>query len=229
MEPIVMMGLLFLLVFLYSIKNKEMKLFITGISTDVGKTIASSIIVESLQADYWKPIQAGDLDNSDSHKIQKYISNDKTVIHENSFKLNTPASPHLAAEIDGVSIDLKLIQEPKTNNHLVIEGAGGVFVPLNDTDCVIDLIQPDYKAIVVSRHYLGSINHTLLTIESLLNRKIAIGGIIFSGNENTSTESVILKKTGVKCIGRIEEEPYFDQNVIKEYADLFRANLLELK
>ena len=206
-----------------------MKLFITGISTDVGKTIASAIIVEALQADYWKPIQAGDLDNSDSHKIKRYISNDKTVIHENSYKLNTPASPHLAAELDGITIDLKQIKEPKTQNHLVIEGAGGLFVPINDTDCVIDLIQKDYKGIVVSRHYLGSINHTLLTIEALKNRKVNIAGIIFSGNENKSSESIIMNKTGVKCIGRIEQEPYFDQNVIKEYADLFRENLLQLQ
>jgi dethiobiotin synthetase len=81
---------------------------------------------------------------------------------------------------------------------------------------------------VVSRHYLGSINHTLLTIEALKNRKIDIAGIIFSGDENKATESIILNKTGIKCIGRIEQEPYFDQNVVKEYADLFRENLLNL-
>ncbi|AOW08926.1 dethiobiotin synthase [Flavobacterium gilvum] len=206
-----------------------MKLFITGISTDVGKTIASSIIVEALQADYWKPIQAGDLNDSDSHKVKRYVSNSKSHFHPNAYALHTPASPHLAAALDGITINLKQIKEPKTDNHLVIEGAGGVFVPLNDTDCVIDLIQPDYKVIVVSRHYLGSINHTLLTIESLLNRKIAIGGIIFSGDENKATESIILSKTGVKCIGRIEQEPYFDQSVIKEYADKFREQLLQMQ
>jgi dethiobiotin synthetase len=142
--------------------------------------------------------------------------------------LNTPASPHLAAQLDGIVIDLKKIIEPKTENHLVVEGAGGVFVPLNDTDCVIDLIQNEYKVIVVSRHYLGSINHTLLTIEALQNRKIAVAGIVFSGDENKATEKIILNKTGVKCIGRIEQEPYFDQNVIKEYADRFREDLLSL-
>ena len=206
-----------------------MKLFITGISTDVGKTIASAIIVEALQADYWKPIQAGDLDNSDSQKIKRYISNDKTVIHENSYKLNTPASPHLAAELDGITIDIKRIEAPNTDNHLVIEGAGGLLVPLNQTDCIIDLIKKEYKVIVVSRHYLGSINHTLLTIEALKSRKINIAGIIFSGNENKSSEEIILKNTGINCIGRIDEEPYFDQNVIREYADLFRENLLKLQ
>ena len=159
-----------------------MKLFITGIGTDVGKTIASSIVTQALEADYWKPIQAGDLENSDSHKIQKYISNNKTVIHDNSYKLNTPASPHYAAEIDGITIDVKKIKEPKTANHLVIEGAGGILVPINNNDSIVNLIQPDYKVIVVSRHYLGSINHTLMTFEVLQSRNIKVAGIIFSGD-----------------------------------------------
>ena len=205
-----------------------MKLFITGIGTDVGKTIASAIVTQALEADYWKPIQAGDLDNSDSHKIQRYISNDKTIIHPNSYKLNTPASPHLAAAIDGITIDLKQIKEPATTNHLVIEGAGGVFVPLNNQDCIIDLIKKDYKVLLVSRHYLGSINHTLLTFEALKNRKIPLAGIIFSGDENKASEEIILAKTKAKFIGRIEEEPYFDTNVIQQYADDFRENLLKL-
>ena len=205
-----------------------MKIFVTGISTDVGKTIASSIIVESLEADYWKPIQAGDLDHSDTYKVKSYISNSKSQFFSNSYALNTAASPHLAAEIDRITINLKEIHEPKTENHLVIEGAGGIFVPLNENETIIDLIQPDYKIIVVSRHYLGSINHTLLTIEAIQNRGFQVAGIIFSGSENKSTESLILNKTGIKCIGRINEEPYFDQNVIKEYADLFRDNLLNL-
>lgn len=205
-----------------------MKLFITGIGTDVGKTITAAIITQALEADYWKPIQAGDIDQSDSHKIQHYISNQKTIIHPNSYQLNTPASPHLAAELDGVSIVLDQIIEPKTKNHLVIEGAGGVLVPLNSTDCVIDFVRSDYKVIVVSRHYLGSINHTLLTVEALQNRKIKIAGIVFSGTENKATESIILQKTKLTCIGRIDEEPYFDQNVIQYYADIFRDNLLNL-
>lgn len=203
-----------------------MKFFITGISTDVGKTVASAIVAQALEADYWKPVQAGDLHNSDSHKIEKYISNNKTKIHANAYALNTPASPHLAAERDGVRIDLGKIVEPATDNHLVIEGAGGLLVPLNDSDTVADLIKPDYKVIVVSRHYLGSISHTLLTVEALKNRKADIAGIIFSGDENASTEKIILEKTNVKMIGRIENEPYFDENVIAEYADGFRENLL---
>lgn len=205
-----------------------MKYFITGIGTDVGKTIASAIVTEALEADYWKPIQAGDLNNSDSHKVKKYISNDKSVFHRNSYALNTPASPHFAANIDNVVIDLQNILVPKTNNKLVIEGAGGLFVPLNDKDTIADLIQPDYKVIVVSRHYLGSINHTLLTIEALKSLSINIAGIIFNGNENKATEEIILSKTKCKFIGRIEDEPFFDQNVVKYYADLFLEQLKSL-
>lgn len=205
-----------------------MKYFITGIGTDVGKTIASAIITEALEADYWKPIQAGDLNNSDTHKIQKYISNSKTVFHKNSYALNTPASPHFAAAIDNIEINLKKIIAPKTKNKIVIEGAGGLFVPLNKKDTIADIIQPDYKVIVVSRHYLGSINHTLLTIEALKNRNINVAGIIFNGDENNATEEIILSKTNCKLIGRIENEPYFDQNVVKYYADLFREELESL-
>ena len=206
-----------------------MKLFITGIGTDVGKTIAAAIVTQSLEADYWKPIQAGDLEDSDSHKIKKYLSNATTVIHPNSYAFTTPASPHLAAERDDVIVDVEQIIEPGTNNrHLVIEGAGGIYVPLNDNDTIADLIKPDYKVIVVSRHYLGSINHTLLTVEALKQRGITIAGIIFNGDENGASESIILKKTGLAMIGRIENEPYFDQNVIADYADTFRETLLNL-
>ncbi len=207
-----------------------MKLFITGIGTDVGKTIASAIVTQALEADYWKPIQAGDLDNSDSHKVKRYLSNPVTNVHANAYALHTPASPHLAAAIDGVTISVQDIKEPATENpHLVIEGAGGVYVPVNATQTIADLIQPDYKVIVVSRHYLGSINHTLLTVEALKNRGIAIAGIIFNGDENPATEQVILSMTGLNVIGRINNEPYFDANVVAAYADDFREALLALQ
>lgn len=200
------------------------KYFITGISTEVGKTVVAAIVTEALEADYWKPIQAGDLDNSDTHKVERFISNTKSVFHQNAYALKTPMSPHAAAEIDGITIDLKQITVPKTDNHLVIEGAGGLLVPLNDTDTILDLIQPDYKVIVVSRHYLGSINHTLLTINLLKEKGFNIS-IIFSGNEHKSTESIIKKITNVNVIGRVDEEPYFDANVIKEYAAKFKDKL----
>jgi dethiobiotin synthetase len=198
--------------------------FITGISTEVGKTVAAAIITEALQADYWKPIQAGELDNSDTHKVKRLISNSKSVFHENSYALKTPMSPHAAAEIEGVTIDLKKIIVPKTKNHLVIEGAGGLLVPLNNSETILDIIKPNYKVIVVSRHYLGSINHTLLTIKLLQEKGFDIA-IIFSGDAHKTTEDIIVKMTNVSVIGHINEEPYFDKNVVKEYADKFKEKL----
>lgn len=198
--------------------------FITGISTEVGKTVASAIITEALEADYWKPVQAGELDNCDTKKVERLISNTKSKFHPNTYALQTPMSPHGAADIDGVKIDIKNIKAPKTNNDLVIEGAGGLLVPLNDTNTILDLIQPEYKVIVVSRHYLGSINHTLLTVNALKEKGFEVS-LLFSGNEHKTTEDIIKKMTNVPVIGRIEEEPYFDKNVVKEYAELFKKGL----
>ena len=202
--------------------------FITGISTEVGKTIASAIVTEALEADYWKPVQAGELDHSDTHKIRHLVSNDISQYHDNSFALETPMSPHAAADIDGVTIKVSKIKRPKTKNNLVIEGAGGLLVPLNDTETIIDLIQPTDKIIIVSRHYLGSINHTLLTIEALKSRNLPVAGIIFSGDEHPTTEAIITKMGQVPIIGRIEEEPYFDERVVSEYAALFEEQLKAL-
>lgn len=202
----------------------EKKYFITGISTEVGKTIAAAIVTEALEADYWKPVQSGDLENSDTHKVQKLVSNSKSVFHKNSYALQTPMSPHASAAIDGITIDINKIKVPETENNLVIEGAGGVLVPLNDTNTILDLIQPNYKVIVVSRHYLGSINHTLLTV-NLLKQKGFDVAILFSGTAHPTTESIIKKMANVPILGRIDEEPYFDKNVIKEYATQFAEKL----
>jgi len=199
--------------------------FVTGIGTDVGKTIASAILVEALKADYWKPIQAGDLDHSDTHKVKALITNPKTIVHDNSYALQTPMSPHAAAEIDEIRIITATITPPQTENNLVIEGAGGLLVPLNDKETILDLIHEDYKVIVVSRHYLGSINHTLMTIRTLEQQGHSIAGIIFNGNPHPSTESIILKMTGIQMIGRIKEETHFDQKVIKTYASKFKKTL----
>ena len=206
---------------------EQQKIFITGISTEVGKTVASAIVTEALQADYWKPIQAGELDNCDTMKIEGLVSNKTSQFHPNSYALQTPMSPHAAAEIDGITINLEEITEPKTTNHLVIEGAGGLLVPLNNSETILDIIKPDYKVIVVSRHYLGSINHTLLTIKLLQEKGFEVS-IVFSGNEHKTTETIIQKMTKVSVVGRIDEEPYFDNNVVREYAELFRENLVKL-
>lgn len=198
--------------------------FITGIGTDVGKTVASAIITEALEADYWKPIQAGELEHCDTKKVELLISNKLSKFHKNSYALKTPMSPHAAADMEGVSIELKHIKPPKTKNNLVIEGAGGLLVPINENNTILDLIKPNYKVIVVSRHYLGSINHSLLTLTLLKDKGFDVS-VIFNGNEHKTTEDIIKKMTNVNVIGRIEEEPYFDKNVVKAYAEEFRDNL----
>ncbi len=203
--------------------------FVTGIGTNVGKTITSAILTEALRADYWKPVQAGDLDNSDSHKVKDLISNDRSIFHQEEFLLSQPMSPHAAAEIDNKRISVKSIKRPKTSNDLVIEGAGGLLVPLNHKQTIADLISHEDHIILVSRNYLGSINHTLLSLEVLKNRGLNCFGIIFNGQPNEASEEVILKMSGVRFLGRIEEEPYFDRNVVKEYAEIFRRNLIPKK
>lgn len=202
--------------------------FITGIGTEVGKTVVSAIVTEALEADYFKPIQAGDLDYSDTHKVKALVSNLKSKFFDNAYALKTPMSPHAAADIDKLEIQLEHIKRPETDNNLVIEGAGGLLVPLNSKECIIDLIEKTDKIILVSRHYLGSINHTLLSVEALKSREFSNIGIIFSGDEHPTTESIILEKTQLKCLGRIDEEKEFSKDVVSKYAKQLKLNLEKL-
>ena len=202
------------------------RIFVTGISTEVGKTMASAVLVEALQADYWKPVQAGDLEYSDSDKVRDLISNTRTVIHPSACALRTPMSPHAAADIDGVRIELQNIIPPKTDNHLIIEGAGGLLVPLNDSDTILDLIRPDYEVVVVSRHYLGSINHTLLTVKALTDLGLN-PFILFSGKEHPTTEAIIRSRSGLRVLGRMEEQAEFDKNVVRILAEELKPALQE--
>mgnify|MGYP003677894944 CR=1 FL=1 len=181
------------------------RIFVTGIGTEIGKTFCSAIITEALKADYWKPVQAGELDQLDSSFIKSAISNDKTVIHPEQFLLSQPMSPHAAANIDGIRMSVVGFTVPATNNHLVIEGAGGLMVPINnDGEMIADLIPAvANETILIVKHYLGSINHTLLSIELLKSRGINCIGLIFNGTSNSDSEKIILSTSGLKCIGRI--------------------------
>ncbi|MEI6184788.1 MAG: dethiobiotin synthase, partial [Bacteroidota bacterium] len=136
-------------------------LFITGIGTDVGKTIAASIVAEALGADYWKPVQAGFEEGTDAGLAGKLVSDKSIVIHKEVYTLKTPASPHIAARIDDIIIDINkiVVSLPASNKqYLIIEGAGGLMVPLNEQEFVIDLIERlKAKVILVSKNYLGSI------------------------------------------------------------------------
>lgn len=201
--------------------NKHHQYFISGIGTDVGKTIVSAIVSEALEATYWKPIQAGDLDNSDSIKI-KNLTENVTVLKE-GVKLSQAMSPHAAARIDGVKLGVLDFSLPKIDGNFIVEGAGGLMVPLNSDGLMIADIIEEFKlpVIIVSRHYLGSINHTLLTVEVLKNRGVVIKGIVFVGQENRDTEEIILSTTGLKMITRIPEVKVITKEFIKEQANLF--------
>ena len=195
---------------------------VTGIGTDVGKTVVSAILAESLQANYWKPVQAGDLDNSDSIKVDRYTSN-VNVLPE-KFKLTEPMSPHAAARIDDVQIVKEDLNFPEVSGNLIVEGAGGLLVPFNDDGLLFaDLLEYwGLPTIVVSRHYLGSINHTLLTMETLKKRGVEVAGIVFVGDENSETEQVIKSVTGVKVLGRIPIAEELNDKFIQEQAKQFQ-------
>lgn len=166
------------------------QLFVKGIGTEVGKTIVSAILTEVLQADYWKPIQSGDLDSSDSLLV-KSLTSPELKIHQERYRLQKAASPHQSAKED-IEINLNDFEFPKTTNFLIVEGAGGLFVPINKEDFMIDLIQQfNLPTVVVATNYLGCINHTLLTIEILKLRNIAIEYFVFNGEFDEDTARVI--------------------------------------
>ena len=198
-----------------------MDYFVTGIDTDSGKTLASAILCEALEADYWKPVQAGAPKDSDT--VRGLISNQRSVIHRETFFLTTPASPHAAARIDGIEIKASDFFKPRTTNNLVIEGAGGCLVPLNDSEFVIDLVSHfEAHVILVADLYLGSINHTLLTWRELASRKLNVNGIIFNGPPNAESERIILHHTGLRCLLKIAQEEKIDKSTVNKYAGLIK-------
>jgi dethiobiotin synthetase len=195
-------------------------LFITGIGTGIGKTIVSAVLTEKLKSDYWKPIQSGDLDDSDTLKVKGLVSNPTSVFHTEAYRLTQPYSPHKSAAIDGITIDLNKIIAPETNNNLLIEGAGGLMVPLNKEYLMIDLIkQLDVEVVLVSQNYLGSINHTLLSVAILKQYNIKIAGIIFNGKTDENSESYILNYTGLKLLGHLPEFEMVDKDAIIQAGD----------
>lgn len=203
-----------------------MNYFVTGIDTDSGKTLAAAILCEALEADYWKPVQAGL--PMDRETIRKLISNSRTTIHKETYFLNTPASPHAAAKLDGVEIKLPNFNKPNTVNNLIIEGAGGCLVPLNENNFVIDLAaQFDAEIILIADLYLGSINHTLLTFNELVRQNLKVKGIIFNGDSNPESERIILQHTNLRCLLHIKREEQMDSSTIKKYAKQLLQNWYE--
>jgi dethiobiotin synthetase len=210
-------------------------IFITGIGTDVGKTIAAAILTEALEADYWKPIQAGFDDGTDAEFIRSVISNKKTIVHPETYKLKLAASPHIAAREEGIKIELDKIAEEyngltvnrqrstvnrqQSTVNLIIEGAGGLMVPLNENEFVIDLVKKlNAKVILVSRNYLGSINHSLLTAALCKQHGLNVLGWIFT-DQYMSYEDEIVRWSGYPKIASLPFAAKIDSLFIRQQAE----------
>lgn len=191
------------------------QVFVTGIGTDVGKTIASAVLTHYYQADYWKPVQTGDVKDYTFLKNHGY-----GTVHTSAYDLKLPASPHLAAQEEGVVIDPVAIQIPQVS-PLVIEGAGGLLVPLNDADYVGDFVHRVSKVYLVVRHYLGSINHTLLSLYWLQQQGVEVE-IIVSGKKHVASEQVIERVTGQVIEKYIPELADFSKDAFSAVASSWK-------
>lgn len=197
-----------------------MNYFVTGIDTDSGKTLVSAILCRGLGYDYWKPVQAGAPKDSDTVKSLS----PETLIHPEKYLLKTPASPHAAARIDNLKIDLLSFEAPKSSG-IIIEGAGGCLVPLNDSEFVIDLVpRLNASIVLVADLYLGSINHTLLSAHLLKTRGYSVKGIIFNGKSNPESERIILLHTQYRCLLRVNQEEQITGTTVQKYSELLKEN-----
>lgn len=209
-------------------------IFLTGIGTDVGKTLVASIVTEALQADYWKPVQAGFADGTDAERVKQLVSNAHSVIHDELYRLRTPASPHIAARNDGIVIEKNLIVSQSqtlitltAGRPLVIEGAGGILVPLNDQCMVGDLVKALHaRVIIVSRNYLGSINHSLLTAAYCRSHNLDVAGWIFN-DDYLSYEDEIVQWSGYPSLGAIPRMPAINRSSVHAQALLLQKSLRE--
>jgi dethiobiotin synthetase len=199
------------------------KIFVTGIGTDVGKTVVSSVLVEALKADYWKPVQTGSFFSTDTAKVQKWVSNPISKFHPEGYLLKQYMSPHAAAELEDIEIKLSELKIPATENKtIIVEGAGGLMVPLNRTEYMIDMIEQfDAEVVLVIQNYLGSINHTLLSIDALKHRGLKILGVVFNGPPHQLSHDIIMDYCKLKVLGKINKEKELTQEVISSYAKEF--------
>jgi dethiobiotin synthetase len=187
------------------------KIVVVGSGTDVGKTIVSATLVAGLGAHYWKPIQAGTTPQTDSERVQQLLGLPPQRIVPEAYRLLSPESPHSAAAKEGIVIAADKIQVPDIEGHLVIEGAGGLMVPLNHSTLYIDLLhQWQIPVVLVCSLYLGAINHTLLSLHALKSHNIPTLGLIFSGQGSPSMEEAILRHSGVPLIGRVPQLDHLD-------------------
>jgi len=184
---------------------------VTGTDTGVGKTVFSAALTAALDGCYWKPVQAGRDDGTDAEAVARLAGLNADRVFPEAYCLTTPCSPHLAAAIDGVEIDPARLALPDGSRPLIIEGAGGALVPLTRSLVYADLFcRWGLPVIIVARTTLGTINHSLLTIEALRRRQIMVHGVAFVGEENADSEAIICQLGRVKRLGRLERLPTLD-------------------
>jgi dethiobiotin synthetase len=202
------------------------KMIVAGSGTDVGKTIVAAILATVFEGDYWKPVQCGNEEDSDTATMKKLIDTTRHRIYPPAYSFKTPVSPHHAARLENASIHLDAIIPPQTTRPLIIEGVGGILVPLTTKVLSIDLFKSwDCQWVIVSKHYLGSINHTLLTIDALKRYEISIAGIIFNGEPNPDSESAILGNSQLPLLGRLLPETHVNLQTIQRYAKQWKPHL----
>jgi len=205
------------------------RIMVAGIGTEVGKTVVSAILATMLNADYWKPIQCGDESNADTTMMKKWLVKSKHTVFEPAYSLKAPLSPHHAARLENVTISIDKIKLPNARRPLIIEGVGGILVPLKTNLLTIDLFAAwNCKWVIVSRNYLGSINHTLLTLEVLKKRKLPILGIIFNGEDNPDTEAAILENSQLPLLGKLYPENHLNQHIFKRYSQAWLPNFSKI-
>lgn len=205
--------------------TKSKRYIVSGIDTAAGKTVVSAVLCEALQANYWKPVQAGDLDASDSITVRQLIS-DELICFPEAQQLQFPMSPNLSAEKEGFVIDPSTWEVPKSDRPLIIEGAGGLLVPLNDNMLLIDVFkQFNAPVILVSKNYLGSINHTLLSVQAIRNAGLELAGIVFNGEPDEDIERSILQHAKTPFLGRVEVLDELNKSAIKSAGENLSATL----
>lgn len=199
-------------------------LTVVGIGTEVGKTVVSAILCTLLEANYWKPVESGE--EKDSERMKDLLNLEKHTIFPPAYSLKAPLSPHHAAQLENLLIQEEKIRLPKTKKKLVIEGVGGILTPLTLSKTALDVMQTwEAEWVVVSRHYLGSINHTLLTLEALKARNLKIKGVIFNGSSNPKSEEAILTLSRVPYLGHLFPETSITPLILNKYAHLWRERV----
>ncbi len=205
------------------------RIMVSGIGTDVGKTLVSAILALLFTGDYWKPIQCGPEEHSDTTIMKTWLDATKHTIHAPAYSLCSPLSPHHAARLENILIRTEMIALPSTTRPLIIEGVGGILVPLTIKILTIDLFASwECQWVIVSKHYLGSINHTLLAIEALKQRRIPVLGLIFNGTPNSDSEASILEISQLPCLGRVLPEQTLNKKTLHKYVKQWQPSFSAL-